>query len=176
MMTRRGLLALPAALAACAAPPPPPPPPPVLELTIAAGADQNPDQSGHPAPVAVRLYQLAATGRFERADVFALTEREAQTLAEQSLGSEELILRPGETRTVTRELKPGVQFLGVAVLFRHRPGDVARGKPGGAAWADAPDVENGGEHRNARGILIGVLGLARVALRGRPWGERPKTP
>jgi len=138
MMTRRGLLALPAALAACAAPPPPPPPPPVLELTIAAGADQNPDQSGHPAPVAVRLYQLAATGRFERADVFALTEREAQTLAEQSLGSEELILRPGETRTVTRELKPGVQFLGVAVLFR----DIDR-----ATWRAASPVAPHGPTR-----------------------------
>jgi len=118
MISRRSLLALPAALAACAAPPPPPPPPPVLDLTIAAGADQNPDPSGHPTPVAVRLYMLAGTGRFERADVFALTEREAQTLGDQSLGSEEVIVRPGETRNIHRELKPGVQFLGVGVLFR----------------------------------------------------------
>jgi len=120
MITRRTLFAVPAALAACAGPPPPPPPPPppVLDLTVAAGPDQNPDPSGRPAPVAVRLYQLAATGRFERADVFALTEKEAQTLGEQSLGSEEFILRPGETRAVKRELKPGTQFVGVAVLFR----------------------------------------------------------
>jgi type VI secretion system protein VasD len=116
MMSRRLFLAVPAALAACGAPPPPPPP--VLDLTISAGADQNPDPAGHPAPVAVRLYQLVGTGRFERADVFALTEREAQTLGDQSLGSEEVILRPGETRTIHRELKPGVQALGVAVLFR----------------------------------------------------------
>ncbi len=27
-------------------------------------------------------------------------------------------MRPGETRTVTRELKPGVQLIGVVVLFR----------------------------------------------------------
>jgi type VI secretion system protein VasD len=117
MMSRRLFLAVPAALAACAAPPPPPPPP-VLDLTIAAGPDQNPGPGGHPTSVAVRLYQLAGTGRFERADVFALTEREAQTLGDQSLGSEEIILKPGENRKVNRELKPGVQALGVAVLFR----------------------------------------------------------
>ena len=119
MIRRRALLAVPAALAACAAPPPPPPPPPpVLDLTIMGGPDQNAGPAGGPAPVAVRLYQLAGTGRFERADVFALTEREAATLADQSLGSEEIIVRPGETLNVKRELKPGVQFLGVAVLFR----------------------------------------------------------
>ena len=28
------------------------------------------------------------------------------------------MLRPGETRMVTRELKKGVQFVGIAVLFR----------------------------------------------------------
>jgi type VI secretion system protein VasD len=116
MISRRLFLAAPAALAACAAPPPPPPP--VLDLTINAGADQNTDPAGHPTSVAIRLYQLAGTGRFERADVFALTEREAQTLGDQSLGSEEVIVRPGETQKINRELKPGVQALGVAVLFR----------------------------------------------------------
>ena len=82
------------------------------------GADQNPNPEGRAVPVAVRLFELAATAKFERADVFALTEREAQTLGQESLGSEEFVLAPGETRTVTRELKKGVQFIGVAVLFR----------------------------------------------------------
>src|SRR5437879_6300913 len=93
----------------------PPPPPAVLTLTIAAGPDQNPDPSGRPAPVAIRLFELNGTAKFERADVFALTEHEQQTLGEEGQGSEEFMLRPGETRTVTRELKKGVQFIGVAV-------------------------------------------------------------
>jgi type VI secretion system protein VasD len=90
----------------------------VLTLVINAGADQNPDPSARPAPVAVDLYQLAATGNFERADVFALVEREKQTLGEEGLTSEELLLAPGEKRTITRELKKGTQFVGTAVLFR----------------------------------------------------------
>ena len=116
MISRRLLLAGCAFLAArCSSPPPPPA---VLTLTIIGGADQNPNPEGHPVPVAVHLFDLGATAKFERADVFALTEREQQTLGEESLGSEEFVVAPGETRTVTRELKKGVQFIGIAVLFR----------------------------------------------------------
>ena len=116
MTTRRALLGIAALLAGMAGAPPPPPA--VLTLTIVAGADQNPDPSGRAAPVAVRLFELNGTAKFERADVFALTEREQQTLGTDSQGSEEFVLRPGETRTVTRELKKGVQFVGITVLFR----------------------------------------------------------
>lgn len=116
MIGRRALLALTAAVVCAAGAPPPPPA--VLTLTIVAGSDQNPDASGRPAPVAVRLFELSGTAKFERADVFALTEREQQTLGAEGQGSEELVLRPGETRAVTRELKKGVQFVGIVVLFR----------------------------------------------------------
>ena len=116
MIARRALLGLFVLLVVTAAAPPPPPA--VLTLTIVAGADQNPDPAGRPAPVAVRLFELNGTAKFERADVFALTEHEQQTLGEEGQGSEEFVLRPGETRTITRELKKGVQFVGIAVLFR----------------------------------------------------------
>jgi type VI secretion system protein VasD len=115
VIDRRALFALAALFAATAAAPAPPA---VGMLTIIAGADQNPDPSGHPAPVAIRVYELAASAKFERADVFALTEREQETLGADDLGSEEFVLSPGETRTVTRELRPGVQLIGVVVLFR----------------------------------------------------------
>jgi type VI secretion system protein VasD len=116
MMNRRAALAVLALLATrCSSSPPPPA---VLTLTIIGGPDQNPDASGRPAPVAVRLFELNGTAKFERADVFALTEREQQTLGGDSQGSEEFVVTPGETRTITRELKKGIQFLGVGVLFR----------------------------------------------------------
>lgn len=118
LISRRIVLAVAAVLAACAAPPPPPPPPPTLELSIVSSPDQNQDPSGRAAPVAVHLYQLTGSGKFERASMLQLTENEAQTLGDQSVGSEEIIVKPGETRTIKRELKPGVQFLGAAVLFR----------------------------------------------------------
>ncbi len=105
-----------ATLSACA--PPPPPPPAVLMLSIAAGPDQNPDATGRAAPVAVHLFQLATTAKFERADIFALIEREQATLGADGLASEEFVLAPGETRAITRELKKDTQAIGVAVLYR----------------------------------------------------------
>lgn len=118
-MNRRRFLApamlLPLLAFGCAAPPPPPP---ELDLAITAGADQNPDAVGHPAPVKIFLYQLASGARFERADVFALTERDKATLGEDLLASEAIVVAPGEQRSVKKQLKTGTQVLGVVVLFR----------------------------------------------------------
>lgn len=118
MIARRALLGAPAVsllLAQCG---PAPPPPAVVEVQIKSGKDQNPDTSGAPVAVAVRLYALNASGRFSGADVYALMERERATLGEESNGSEEAIIRPGENRKVTLNPKTGTRFLGVAVLFR----------------------------------------------------------
>ena len=117
MIRRRSLLPLlPAlALAHCASPPKPHA---VVTLTMVGSADQNPDVGGKPAPVAVRIYQLTQTAKFERGDVFALTEHEQQTLGQDDAGSQEIVLSPGETQTKTFELKPGVQAIGVVVLYR----------------------------------------------------------
>jgi type VI secretion system protein VasD len=117
MTHRRSLLLLPAALlvARCA---PPPKPPAVLTLVVTGGAEQNPDPAGKPAPVAVRLYQLTATAKFERSDWTSLTEHEQATLGQDDAGSEEVVVSPGQTLTRTVELKNGVQALGVVVLYR----------------------------------------------------------
>ena len=117
MIGRRSLLgAVPAALVVegCAGPPSPP----VVDLTIRASPDINPNTMGTPVSVAVRFYSLNARGRFEAADVYSLMQREAQTLGTESAGSEEVVVRPGETRKVTLMPKPGVRFIGIAVLFR----------------------------------------------------------
>lgn len=114
-ITRRTTLASLLALGACASPPPPPA---VVTLEIAGGADQNPDPSGRPSPVALQVFYLNATARFERADVFALTERERDTLGPDSAGSEQFVIAPGETRTVVREPRAGVQAVGIVALFR----------------------------------------------------------
>jgi type VI secretion system protein VasD len=148
MISRRLLLALPALLAArCSSPPPPA----VLTLTVLGGTDQNPDASGQGATVAVRLFQLKSNAAFERADVFAVTEREQQTLGTDGLGSEEFVIKPGETRTITRELKPGAQFIGTAVLFR----DVDR-----ARWRGIAPVAASGPSRRTLTITRLTAALA----------------
>lgn len=116
-MNRRlilGLISL-LALARCGGAPPPP----VLYLTISGTAGQNPDAAGQASPVAVRVYQLSGTAKFEQSDVFALKDNEAKTLGtEAAAGSQEYLIAPGDTRKVTINLKPMVSSIGVAVLYR----------------------------------------------------------
>ena len=95
-----------------------PPPPPVLALTIEAGPDQNPDPAGHAEPIAIRIYQLASLGAFSRADVFALIDRQAETLGADYLASDEVLVAPGERQQMTRDLKPNTRFIGAIALFR----------------------------------------------------------
>jgi type VI secretion system protein VasD len=133
MISRRSALLLPTLwLARCGSSPPPPP---SLNLTITGGADQNPDPAGQPAPVAIRLYQLTSDTAFARADVFALTDHQAATLGADDLGSEEIVIAPGEQRSIAHPLQPGARVLGIAALFR----DIDR-----AVWrTQAPLAEHG---------------------------------
>lgn len=114
-LTRRAALGSLLALGACAAPPPPPA---VVTLEVEGGADQNPDPNGRPSPVALQVFLLNATAKFERADWTALTEREQATLGADSAGSEQFVIAPGEKRTIVREPRAGVQAIGLVALFR----------------------------------------------------------
>lgn len=114
---------------------PSPKPPPVLNLAIVGAASQNPDGTGAAQPVALRVYQLSATAKFEAADVFALKDREAATLGTESAGSQEILVAPGEKKTVKIDLKPMVSSIGVAAMFQNIDA---------AAWrATQPAAANG---------------------------------
>jgi type VI secretion system protein VasD len=110
------IAALILSLTACGAKPPPPPP--VLTLNIIGSAGQNPDATGHGAPVAVQLYQLASTGKFQSADVYSLMGSEAATLGTDEMGpSTQYLLAPGAKLSETIALKPTVTNIGITVLF-----------------------------------------------------------
>ena len=133
MKARAALLLL--ALAGCSRPPPPPPPPSVLTLNLQGGMNQNPDATGQANSVAVHLFQLTSPAQFASADVFSLLEKDKATLGDELAASETVLLAPGETVTLTRPLKPGVQMLGAVVAFR----DIDR-----ATWRlSAPVKPNG---------------------------------
>jgi len=114
VIARRLLLVTPALalFASCG-----PPPPAAVDLAIKASPDLNRNQAGTPLSVAVRLYSLNDRSRFATADAYGLMSRENAVLGDERAGSEEIVVRPGETRNVTMAPKPGVRFLGVAVLF-----------------------------------------------------------
>lgn len=105
-----------AALAGCGGPPPPPPT--IANIAISASADANPDAAGAGAPVAVRVYQLTSAAAFEQADFFELYQREQEVLGADLVGRDELVIPPGGSQQLNKELKPGVNFIGIVAVFR----------------------------------------------------------
>lgn len=104
-------------LAGCGAPPPPPPPT-VAAVAITAAADVNPDLGGKAAPVAVRVYQLASTAAFNKADFFQLYQNDQAVLGADLIARDEFLISPGGSQQLHAELKPGASFIGVVAAFR----------------------------------------------------------
>jgi type VI secretion system protein VasD len=93
------LLAAPL-LTGCAAPPPPPPPPTVVNISVKAGPDMNPDPTGQGAPMVLRVYQLTSGAGFSNAEFFALYKADAATLGPDIVHRDDLALNPGDTKTL----------------------------------------------------------------------------
>lgn len=118
MKPRIPLLAAVLLLAGCGGAPPPKPPA-TLALTIIGAAGQNPDPSGTAEPVAVRIYPLAAAGKFDAADPYSLIAHAAGLLGTDLAGpSDQVIVPPGATVHIDRRLPDAAQSLGIVVLFR----------------------------------------------------------
>jgi type VI secretion system protein VasD len=113
-----GLACLAAATLAGCGGAPPPPPPTIAEISIAASADANPDAAGRGAPVAVRVYQLTSTAAFQQADFFELYQRDQEILGADLAGRDELLVTPGGMQQLRKELRPGVNYIGVIAAFR----------------------------------------------------------
>ena len=109
-------------LVGCASPPNKPAEPTNLVIIVLARADVNPDIRGRASPLSLRMFELKSGAAFQTADFFALYDRDQATLGADMLGREELILKPGETQTVTRKANPETRYLGVIAAFLYRDG------------------------------------------------------
>ena len=93
------------------------PDPTVVELTLIAASDVNPSRNGRPSPIVVQVYQLQSLTAFNEADFFQLADQAATTLGSTLVAQEELVLMPGESKTIVREFKPPASFLGVLASY-----------------------------------------------------------
>lgn len=107
-------------LQGCASTPPPEPPPPptIVNLQIESAADINPDGFGKASPVMLRIYELRETSAFGSADFFALFDKEQATLAADLARKQELLLKPGDSKTLSIEPGADVRNLGFFAAFR----------------------------------------------------------
>jgi type VI secretion system protein VasD len=101
------------------APKPVPEPEPVEALlTISAAVDANPDSTGRPSPIVVRLYQLKGDGAFESVEFFGLFDDDHQALGADLVDRSEFVLTPSEERTVKVAVNDDTRFVGALAAFR----------------------------------------------------------
>jgi type VI secretion system protein VasD len=110
----------------CAKAPPGPPPLTIAAgkgaskapMTIAASADVNPDASGRPSPIVVRIYQLRTDAAFTSAEFFALYDEEQKVLGPELISRDEFMVGPTEKRTIDVSLSAETRFVGAVAAFR----------------------------------------------------------
>ncbi len=115
---RAALIGIAAVAVASCAKPPPPPPPTIVNLAVTAADDLNPNASGRASPAVVRVYYLVSATSFEEADFFQLFEQEGAVLGADLAARDEITMAPGTTKTLAREPRADVRFLGVAASYR----------------------------------------------------------
>jgi type VI secretion system protein VasD len=87
-------------------------------LTLAASADSNPDATGRPSPVVVRVYQLKTDGAFAGADFFALFEDDQKVLGPELISRDEFVLAPAEQRMLDVTVSGETRYVGAIAAFR----------------------------------------------------------
>ncbi|MDH6594203.1 type VI secretion system VasD/TssJ family lipoprotein [Variovorax sp. TBS-050B] len=100
---------------------PPQKEPAKLDIAIKAGADLNVDIKGRGNPMLLRVYELKSEVAFQEADFFALQKTDKAALGADLLAVDQFIIRPGETRKITRKSNPETTAIGVFAGYRDLP-------------------------------------------------------
>jgi len=110
-----GIAAAALALGGCASGPPKQD---KARMTISTQANVNPDSTGRPSPIVVRVYQLKAEDKFATADFFALFDDDQKTLGGDLLSRDEAEMTPGEKREIQFAVSREAKFVGVLAAYR----------------------------------------------------------
>jgi type VI secretion system protein VasD len=89
-----------------------------IEGNLVASPNLNPNPQGEPSPLVVRLYELKAETAFANAGFFQLYDDDSAALGGDLQDRLDFVLRPGETVSFTRNLKPDTRFLGVLAAYQ----------------------------------------------------------
>lgn len=89
-----------------------------LGLQISAAADVNPDMQGRPSPIILHVMELNSTEQFNRLDYMGLTQPSGAALGAELLGKNQVVLQPGESKTLPMELNPMTTAIGLVAGYR----------------------------------------------------------
>jgi type VI secretion system protein VasD len=89
-----------------------------VPMTVASRADANPDATGQPSPVVLRVYQLKSNAVFSRSEFFTLFDDEQKVLGSELISRDEFLLTPAENRNLEITLNDDTRFVGAIAAFR----------------------------------------------------------
>ncbi|MCP3720279.1 type VI secretion system lipoprotein TssJ [Paraburkholderia sp. CNPSo 3281] len=87
-------------------------------VTFHVAADVNRDSQNRPAPVALQTFQLKSDNNFRKADYFSLQNKPEDALGPELAGTDRIVLRPGESRTLHYTGGETVRSLGIVAGYR----------------------------------------------------------
>jgi type VI secretion system protein VasD len=120
-------------------------------IAVAASPSINPDATGRPSPVVVRIYELAAGNSFERATFFELFDRDRDVLGNDVIARSVITVRPGQRVLLNHPLDKRTHD--IALMVAYRDFDHAR-------WRAIANVSDGDLHM----LTVNIARLS-VALR-----------
>lgn len=91
---------------------------PSIDISVASQPNVNPDHTGRPSPVILRIYELRSDLAFQQADFYSLFERYMQVLSADLLSAKELACAPGKPYTISYEPLPETRYIGIISGFR----------------------------------------------------------
>lgn len=87
-----------------------------------ASEDANPDATGSPSLIVVRLFVLRGQSAFAAADFFTLWNKEQAVLAHDLVSREEVVLKPGQTTRLVSVTGGDARVLGVVAAYQEIDG------------------------------------------------------
>ena len=80
--------------------------PTIIEATVTAAADVNPDARGRPSPIKVRFYLLKSAKVLQNSNYYDLKEQDRELLAQDLRLYDERVFKPGAVAPVELILPP----------------------------------------------------------------------
>jgi type VI secretion system protein VasD len=101
--------------------------PPKVVIRITSDNDINPDITGRPSPIVLRIYALKSDDIFNNADFFAIYEQDKTILGDTMTAREEVELAPGDSIEMEKEFDMETTHVGVMAAYRDLDNAVWRG-------------------------------------------------
>ncbi len=89
-----------------------------VKIIVQADQQVNPDASGQPSPVVLRIYELKSTTLFNQAQFFDLFDNDSKVLGADLVAKREFELKPGDKTDFDRDTPVETRYIGVIAGFR----------------------------------------------------------